>query len=404
PEQQYIFEGKPNNGTILVNVTDVGGPGSTPSVSKTDYLLGNPYPSALDIHKFIDDNVGVIDGTLNLWQQWSGSSHNLSQYNGGYAQVNKLGSVRAYQFVGLEGAHNGSQDGITTPSRYLPVGQGFMAEIIADGTVEFNNDQRIFIKEADADGTYNNGSAFFRSAATTTSATEEENIFQKIRLELNSVNGPATRRELLLGFSDATTDAYDYGYEALNTESGANDLNLALDGDNYTMQAYSPITEDKEIPLNFKSSGDYFYEIKITETENVPEDQDIYIRDTYTESTFKLSDLEAYEFSATAGEFNDRFQIVFRESVTLSVVDQEIEALNYYYSNTRDKLVVMNPKGVEIKSIQIFNILGQSVYNNQNLHQQSYNEYPITDLSTGTYVVNMNTESGVLNKKIIINN
>ncbi|NNL82646.1 MAG: LamG domain-containing protein, partial [Winogradskyella sp.] len=283
PEQQYIFEGKPNNGTILVNVTDVGGPGSTPSVSKTDYLLGNPYPSALDIHKFIDDNVGVIDGTLNLWQQWSGSSHNLSQYNGGYAQVNKLGSVRAYQFVGLEGAHNGSQDGITTPSRYLPVGQGFMAEIIADGTVEFNNDQRIFIKEADADGTYNNGSAFFRSAATTTSATEEENIFQKIRLELNSVNGPATRRELLLGFSDATTDAYDYGYEALNTESGANDLNLALDGDNYTMQAYSPITEDKEIPLNFKSSGDYFYEIKITETENVPEDQDIYIRDTYTE-------------------------------------------------------------------------------------------------------------------------
>ncbi|NNF85907.1 MAG: T9SS type A sorting domain-containing protein, partial [Winogradskyella sp.] len=80
-----------------------------------------------------------------------------------------------------------------------------------------------------------------------------------------------------------------------------------------------------------------------------------------------------------------------------------IEALNYYYSNTRDKLVVMNPKGVEIKSIQIFNILGQSVYNNQILHQQSYSEYPITDLSTGTYVVNMNTESGVLNKKIIIN-
>ncbi|NNL83857.1 MAG: T9SS type A sorting domain-containing protein, partial [Winogradskyella sp.] len=62
-----------------------------------------------------------------------------------------------------------------------------------------------------------------------------------------------------------------------------------------------------------------------------------------------------------------------------------------------------NPKGVEIKSIQIFNILGQSVYNNQILHQQSYSEYPITDLSTGTYVVNMNTESGVLNKKIIIN-
>ena len=145
-EQQYIYEGKPNNGTILINVTDVGGPGSVTSASKTEYLLGNPYPSAIDIHKFIDDNAGVIDGTLQLWQQWAGDSHYLDQYKGGYAQVNKLGSVRAYQFVGFYGAHNGSQDGTITPSRYLPVGQGFVTEIVADGNVEFNNSQRIFIK------------------------------------------------------------------------------------------------------------------------------------------------------------------------------------------------------------------------------------------------------------------
>ncbi len=115
--QQYLFEGKPNNGTIVIPVTDTGGNGSVPAVSKTDYLLGNPYPSALDIHKFIDDNIGVIDGTIQLWQQWSGSSHILDEYNGGYAQVNKLGSTRAYQFVGIEGENNGSQDGTKTPTR-----------------------------------------------------------------------------------------------------------------------------------------------------------------------------------------------------------------------------------------------------------------------------------------------
>ena len=32
---------------------------------------------------------------------------------------------------------------------------------------------------------------------------------QKIRLEFNSVSGPETRRELLLGFSDYTTDDFD---------------------------------------------------------------------------------------------------------------------------------------------------------------------------------------------------
>ncbi|MFS4484390.1 LamG-like jellyroll fold domain-containing protein, partial [Hyunsoonleella sp. 2307UL5-6] len=83
PSQQYIFEGKPNNGTILVNVEDIGGAGSVAGSSKTEFLLGNPYPSAIDVHKFIDDNAGIIDGTLQLWQQWSGTSHNLNAYNGG---------------------------------------------------------------------------------------------------------------------------------------------------------------------------------------------------------------------------------------------------------------------------------------------------------------------------------
>ncbi|WP_366941136.1 LamG-like jellyroll fold domain-containing protein, partial [uncultured Algibacter sp.] len=105
-EQQYIFEGKPNNGTILIDVDDVGGTGSVANQSKTEYLLGNPYPSALDIHKFIDDNEGVIKGSLQLWQQWGGNSHVLNEYQGGYAQVNKTGSIRAYQFVSFYGANN----------------------------------------------------------------------------------------------------------------------------------------------------------------------------------------------------------------------------------------------------------------------------------------------------------
>ncbi|MFK5970379.1 MAG: LamG domain-containing protein, partial [Candidatus Marithrix sp.] len=296
-EQQYIFEGKPNNGTILINVTDVGGPGSVTSVSKTEYLLGNPYPSALDIHKFIDDNAGVIDGTLQLWQQWAGDSHYLNEYKGGYAQVNKLGSVRAFQFVGFYGANNGSQDGTITPSRYLPVAQGFITEIIADGNVEFNNSQRIFIKESDADGTYNNGSSFFKSSDTkskskkSNSAKEnnERDDMQKIRLEFNSTSGPATRRELLLGFSETTTDGFDYGYDAECDESTNNDFNLGLDGKNMNMQAYSPISVDKVIPLNFKSSGDHSFEIRITETESLDEDQEVYLRDNLTGDYFELT-------------------------------------------------------------------------------------------------------------------
>ena len=49
-----------------------------------------------------------------------------------------------------------------------------MTEIIANGTVEFNNSQRVFIKEADADGTYNNGSSFFRTSQNQSEETASE--------------------------------------------------------------------------------------------------------------------------------------------------------------------------------------------------------------------------------------
>ncbi|NND24802.1 MAG: LamG domain-containing protein, partial [Flavobacteriaceae bacterium] len=74
--QEYIFEGKPNNGTILITADDVDGDSGNESqadVTLTSTLIGNPYPSAIDAHTFIDDNAGVIEGTLYLWQQWAGS-------------------------------------------------------------------------------------------------------------------------------------------------------------------------------------------------------------------------------------------------------------------------------------------------------------------------------------------
>jgi len=409
--QHYVFEGKPNNGTVLVNVTDSGGEGSVPAISKTDYLLGNPYASAIDLHKFIDDNAGIIDGTIQLWQQWSGASHNLSDYNGGYAQVNKLGGIRAYQFLGIEGATTGDQDGTKIPSRYLPVGQGFITEIVSSGNVIFQNGQRVFVKESDADGSYNNGSVFFRSATSNSQNQDasqneesEENLMQKIRLEFNSVNGPSTRRELLLGFSEETSDDYDYGYDAKNMEDTNDDLHLILNGENMVIQAYSAITPDKSVPLNLKTSGNYNYTIKITDIVDISEDQDIYLKDNLTGEYFDLRNEQPYEFSSEAGEFSNRLEIVFQDqSQTLSITEESIENVKLYYTSSRNKIVVLNPKNEDIKTIEIFNVLGQSVYKNQNTHEGSYNEYEIQGLSSGTYIVQLiAANNSTFTKKIIV--
>jgi hypothetical protein len=409
-EQQYIFEGKPNNGTILVSVNDKGGEGSVANVSKTEFLLGNPYPSALDVHKFIDDNVGVIDGTLQLWQQWAGDSHNLDEYKGGYAQVNKTGSCRAYQFVGFYGANNGNQDGTITPSRYLPVGQGFITEIIANGTVKFNNSQRVFIKEADADGTYNNGSTFSKSSSTKskgTSATEKQqgSEMQKIRLEFNSVVGPKTRREMLLAFSETTTDGYDYGYDAECDEASNNDFNLSLDGKNMNIQAYSPITEEKVIPLNFKSSGNNTFEIKITELENIADNQAVYLRDNTTGTYFDLKESMAYSFSSAAGKFNNRFEMVFQSESKLLGIEELKSNENFIYYQHATNTLFGKKLSASIDKLAIVNMRGQTVMELSNVSQETLNNgIKINNVASGAYVAWFKVQSGqVITKKIIIN-
>ncbi|MFD2724966.1 hypothetical protein [Hyunsoonleella rubra] len=412
-EQQYIFEGKPNNGTILISVTDRGGPGSVANSTKTEYLLGNPYPSALDVHRFIDDNAGVIDGTLQLWQQWSGSSHNLNEYNGGYAQVNKTGSVRAYQFVGFYGANNGSQDGTKTPTRYLPVGQGFITEIVADGTVEFNNGQRLFIKEADADGTYGNGSTFFKNGGKKSKVAsakgegpeEGGGPMKRVRLEFSSVTGPDTRRELLLGFSNETSDAFDYGYDAESDDINNNDLSLSLEGKNMNIMAYGPITADKVVPLNFKSSGNNTFEIKISETENIEDDQEIYLKDSLTGEYFDLTNGQPYGFSSQQGKFNQRFEIVFQsEAGTLSSDEIESNEDYIYYHKGSNMLFAKRLNG-EVTKFTLYSITGQSVMELDNVSGDVLDRgLKLADASTGAYVACFRTDTNqVITKKIIIN-
>ncbi|MEN3323424.1 LamG-like jellyroll fold domain-containing protein [Mariniflexile soesokkakense] len=409
-QQQYIFEGKPNNGTIIVKVTDKGGPGSVTNVSKTEYLLGNPYPSALDIHKFIDDNKGIIGGTVQLWQQWAGNSHNLNEYQGGYAHVNKLGAIRASQFTGIYGATLGTLEGTLPPERYLPIGQAFIAEIVASGNVVFNNSQRKFVKEIDAYGVVGSILSLFKSGNKQSKSSNgpegnDNNSMKKIRLEFNSVVGPKTKRELLLGFSESTTDGFDYGYDSENIEVNNNDFNLDLEGKNMNMQAYAPITSDKAVPLNFKSSGNNTFEIKATELKNIDEDQEVYLRDNETDTYFDLRQGTAYKFSSTQGKFNKRFELVFQSKQQSLSAEEIMAPENFiYYQNTTNTLYGKKLKA-SIDKLAIVNIRGQTVLEFNNVSQDMLtNGMKITGVATGTYIAWFKAQTGqVFTKKFIVN-
>ena len=145
-DQNYVFLGKPNNGDITLTIN-----------SGNDYLIGNPYASAIDADEFINDNPDT-SGTLYFWEHWGGDSHELRDYQGGYATYNLSGGVPApapdpdVAQVGV---------GTKTPGQYIPVSQGFFVTGTSNGNITFENDQRVFQKEGGA------ASVFMRNANPT---------------------------------------------------------------------------------------------------------------------------------------------------------------------------------------------------------------------------------------------
>ncbi|WP_397363926.1 LamG-like jellyroll fold domain-containing protein [Olleya sp. R77988] len=396
----YTFEGKPNNGTVLLSAADTGGAGSVGGVSRTESLVGNPYASAIDAHQFIDDNSGVIGGAIYLWEQWAGNSHNLNAYEGGYATLNKLGKVRAYQFIGMDGGNTGYQGGQKTPKQYIPVGQGFMVEVTGTGDIEFNNGQRIFKTETAGQ------SIFFKNSnqedSESISQTDSLGI-QKIKLEFKTNSDLG--RELVLGFSDTTTDEFDYGYDALAKEVFANDLTMTLNSKPMVIQAFDHINVSKVIDLNFKADGVATYSIKAIELLNIADDQVVYLLDNQTGVYHDLKSGLPYNFTSQSGEFNSRFDIVFQNSNILSNEDFELETENtlIYFNNTQDQLFV---KGLQqdVKAVTLYNSLGQKVFNSFSVtNNQLENGLQISNLSSGLYIVSVKTDNNqTIDKKIII--
>ena len=422
-EQQYTFEGKPNNGTILIAADDVSdafealnGGESVQDTTLVTSLVGNPYPSALDALQFIDDNVpangGITSGTILLWEQWAGNTHYLAYYEGGYGFINNTTTERAYQHADIPIDGGGGGQGIKRPTKYIPVGQSFFVEVIADGDIEFNNGQRVFIMEGDAllnqtaGGYSDNGSVFFRTTNTDnpeSGTIETAAETQILRLEFGVSSGAS--RSFVIGFSEDATDGYDYGLDGgLINDPPEDDMGSLLNVKQYVIQAFAPYTQDKEIDLVLKASGNFTYTLKATEISNFPEDQDIFLKDNLLDLHYNLRNTDPYSFTSEAGSFTDRFQVIFQDPSTLST-EEFLSDTTLIYVNQPEAKLYVKQLTQQARELSISNMLGQriKIFNSIN-NQTLENGIDISGLSSGVYIVSIKTENDrSIDKKVIIN-
>jgi hypothetical protein len=76
--------------------------------------------------------------------------------------------------------------------------------------------------------------------------------------------------------------------------------------------------------------------------------------------------------------------------------------LKIFPNPARGEVFIKNSASLNIDSISLYNLEGRLVYNSRNKNYGSLRKIDISHLSQGVYFVNINTEYGILNRKLIV--
>lgn len=376
--QSVIFDGIPNTGIIETPIAK----NPDPLYTYLDWnLIGNPYPSALDARLFLDDqlNSSIVNGSIYLW------THNtqLSSENPGSGKYNYSSNDYASFTSGTGGV--AAISGGPVPSGYIASGQGFFIQAASSGNATFNNSMR----------TIDNNDQFFKS----------NNYYQnKDRIWLNLSNDKGAFSQILIGFISGATDGIDRSYDGPKFGGSYISFYSIVDEKNLAIQGRSPIKDKEVIKLGLYSYIEQNDDLKISidKIEGVLSEYDIYLFDKLLNIVHDLR-IDDYTFvPEEQGIYNERFELGFVKSNTLSL-DENLRV--------NDNLILINNEsGVEIKTnnnkniakLKIYTILGKSIANLKPSSNRLL--FDSSNIPNGTVlIINATLENGsIINKKFIV--
>ena len=336
--QPVEFKGVPNNGNIV---------SSQAMTSGKYYLIGNPYPSALDARAFLFGNTNnnkVLNGTIYFW------THNTAITPSGGVYVYSSNDYASFNATGGT-ATTGTNEAI--PTGYIAAGQSFMASAKANGIVEFNNSMRV--------GGSNN-SQFFKPGKSSKSSELE-----KHRLWLNMTNSGGAFKQTLIGYIDGATNSYDVDFDGETFDGNSYiDFYSINETDKLTIQGRAlPFTDTDLVPLGYRSKIAGDFTISINNADGDLAAQKIYLEDTQTGTINELT-AGNYTFATKAGTFNDRFVLRYSNG-TLGTGDFETveDAVSVVIQN---KTVTVNSAVENIEKVFIYDITGKLLYQKESVN------------------------------------
>lgn len=381
-----LFNGVPNNGVV---------PAVIQKGSGTFNLIGNPYPSAIDIDLFLTDpaNAGIISGTIYLWTHNTAISstipgNQLYNYNADdYAKYNLTGGVQSA---------NPAITGGSAPTGKVAAGQGFFIEAnpaLANGTYNatFRNSMRVI----------GHNNTFYKPTSVVDEPRNRvQSQIEKNRFWINLTNANGAYNEVLVGYVTGATNEFDNLYDGKTFPAGNNVSLYTISGaDNYSIQGRAlPFDDSDVIPLGYKTTVANTFTIALENFDGLFAGQNIYLIDHASNTTTNLKE-GSYTFASAIGTFNDRFELRF---ATASL------GTDNAMFNENSVAIVANNKQVgvrsskTIESVQVFDLLGRTIFAQDKINAQTFKTTPLTTTEQ-VMIVKVTLEGGYeTSRKIIL--
>ena len=346
------FTGSVTNATVDIAISDA-------FAGKAWNLIGNPYPSYIDIQEFFTTN-------------------NINQFHDQHVAVyGYKGTSNAWEIYNL-----------ATADELIAPGQGFFVKAKSGGgTIQFTPEMR-------------------RPGASDDFILGREvntlKALSKIKLSRNTNSVNAS-----IYFIEGTTRGLDLGYDA--AVYSATSLNFSIftnlleDNIGLDMAIQSlPYNDfnDVIVPLAIKAAAGTELNISIDEQSSIPSNVYVYLEDIQN-NTLTLLNNGDYSFTPTSNlDGIGRFYLRY-SSTTLSASDNELDYIQIYTTFSPKSLVINGPL-TNGTTANLYDLQGRLVLSKTLNSNSIKNTIDTSIISTGVYVVKINNDNRVKTQKVII--
>jgi hypothetical protein len=211
--------------------------------------------------------------------------------------------------------------------------------------------------------------------------------------------------------NEKATDAIDYGYDGTSFDNLPNDIYFLTNEMKLIIQGVGRFDTKASYSIGVKADIEGTVKFMIDELENFGKNEKIFIYDSANESYNDIRD-KSYEVIVPSGVSNNRFSLCFKLKKKKEkdpkekdyIENSDPDDVKIAHIQKKNVLEITNkPLITTVQKVTLYSMTGQSIANWEIENSMQENiQLPIKNLSSGVYIVKIQTSNGDLSKKIII--